>query len=152
MEVSWNAIEVPLKTARCTRKKQFKHRKDPKEYCPKTSQSYIWALVAHAMGNSCPAHGLPMPTWWAADARVTGTSRPTGGHKETNWWTEKVDTLPWLILIILAPLSALFPIFHHYREEIGLKKPMRLQWDFNETSWLKNREVSFLISYYISSI
>ena len=46
--------------------------------------SYIWALVAHAMGNSCPAHGLPMPTWWAADARVTGTSRPTGGHKETN--------------------------------------------------------------------
>ena len=48
------------------------------------NESDIWALVAHAMGNSCPAHGLPMPTWWAADARVTGTSRPTGGHKETN--------------------------------------------------------------------
>jgi len=45
---------------------------------------YIWALVAHTMGNSCPAHGLPMPTWWATDARVMGTSRPTGGHREIN--------------------------------------------------------------------
>ena len=48
------------------------------------NKPYIWALVAHVMGNSCPVHGLPMPTWWAADARVTGTNRPTGGHRETN--------------------------------------------------------------------
>lgn len=53
-----------------------------KRILPK-NESDIWALVAHTMGNCCPAHGLPMPTWWAADARVTGTSRPTGGHKET---------------------------------------------------------------------
>ena len=71
-------------------KKQFKHRKKivqtsqrAKRILPK-NKFYIWALVAHTMGNSCPVHGLPMPTWWATDARMTGTSRPTGGHKETN--------------------------------------------------------------------
>lgn len=64
-------------------KRLFKQRKAPKEYCPK-NKSYIWAFIAYTMGNSCPAHGLSMPTWWAADARVMGTSRPTGGHRETN--------------------------------------------------------------------
>ena len=61
--------------------KSVKTSQRAKRILPK-NKSYIWALVAHAMGNSCPAHGLPMPTWWATDARVTGTSRPTGGHRD----------------------------------------------------------------------
>ena len=39
----------------------------------------VWALIAHAMGNSCPTHGLSMPTWWAANAHVTGTNRTIEG-------------------------------------------------------------------------
>ena len=58
----------------------FKHCKESEEYCPKISQSDIWALVARVMGSGCPAQGLSMPTWWATDARVTGTSRPTEGY------------------------------------------------------------------------
>ena len=47
---------------------QLKHRKKSVKTSQKTqrilpkNKSYIWALVAHAMGNSCPAHGLTMPT------------------------------------------------------------------------------------------
>ena len=79
-----------MKYSTILEKSQFKHRKKSvktsqraKRILPK-NKSYIWALVAHAMGNSCPAHGLQMPTWWAVDARVTGTNRPTEGHRETN--------------------------------------------------------------------
>ena len=74
MEVSLNAIEVSLKTARCTRKStlnsakgQFKQRKDPKEYCPKTSPIFghslptLWAIAAQHTVFRCPRGGLRMP-------------------------------------------------------------------------------------------
>ena len=64
-------------------RKDSNQRTKSQRILPK-NKSYVWAFIAQTMGNSCPTHGLPMPTWWAADARVTGTSRPTGGHRETN--------------------------------------------------------------------
>ena len=49
------------------KKKQFKHRKDPKEYCPKTSPIFghslptLWATVAQHTVCRCPRGGLRMP-------------------------------------------------------------------------------------------
>ena len=48
-------------------KKQFKHRKDPKEYCPKTSPIFghslptLWAIAAQHTVFRCPRGGLRMP-------------------------------------------------------------------------------------------
>ena len=48
-------------------KKQFKQRKDPKEYCPKTSPIFghslptLWAIVTQHTGYQCPRGGLRMP-------------------------------------------------------------------------------------------
>ena len=48
-------------------KKQFKHRKDSKEYCPKTSPIFghslptPWAIAAQCTGYRCPLGGLRMP-------------------------------------------------------------------------------------------
>ena len=48
-------------------KKQFKHRKDPKEYCPKTNPIFghslptLWAIAAQHTVCRCPLGGLRMP-------------------------------------------------------------------------------------------
>ena len=48
-------------------KKQFKHRKAPKEYCPKTSPIFghslptLWAIAAQHTVFRCPRGGLRMP-------------------------------------------------------------------------------------------
>ena len=48
-------------------KRLFKQRKDPKEYCPKTSPIFgqllpiLWAIVAQHTGCQCPRGGLRMP-------------------------------------------------------------------------------------------
>ena len=48
-------------------KKQFKQRKDPKEYCPKTKSIFgqllptLWAIAAQHTVCQCPRGGLRMP-------------------------------------------------------------------------------------------
>ena len=48
-------------------KKQFKQRKDPKEYCPKTKSIFgqllptLWAIAAQHTVFRCPRGGLRMP-------------------------------------------------------------------------------------------
>ena len=125
-------------------KRLFKQRKDPKEYCPKISPIFghslltLWAIVARYTGCQCPRGGLRMPVWRAQADQPEGIERPTDELKKQ---THHHD-LSWLY-------------WHNHRTstgEIGLKKPMRLPWYINETSQLKNQEVSFLLLSYISSI
>ena len=122
----------------------FKQRKDSKEYCPKTNPIFgqllpiLWAIVAQHTGCQCPRGGLRMPVWRAQADQPEGIERPTDELKKQ---THHHD-LSWLY-------------WHNHRTstgEIGLKKPMRLPWYINETSRLKNREVSFLLLSYISII
>ena len=97
-----------------------------------------WAIVAQHTGYQCPRGGLRMPVWWAQADQPEGIERSTDELKKQTHHND----LSWLY-------------WHNHRTstgEIGLKKPMRLQWYINETSRLKNREVSFLLLSYISSI
>lgn len=125
-------------------KKQFKQRKAPKEYCPKTNPIFghslptLWAIVAQHTGCQCPRDGLRMPVWRAQADQPEGIERSTDELKKQ---THHHD-LSWLY-------------WHNHKTstgEIGSKKPMRLPWYINETSWLKIQEVSFLLLSYISSI
>ena len=48
-------------------KREFKQRKDPKEYCPKTKSIFgqllptLWAIAAQHTVCQCPRGGLRMP-------------------------------------------------------------------------------------------
>ena len=56
-----------IKDSTMHEKKQFKQRKDPKEYCPKTKSIFghslptLWAIAAQHTGCRCPLGGLRMP-------------------------------------------------------------------------------------------
>ena len=56
-----------IKDSTMHEKKQFKQRKDPKEYCPKMSPIFghslpaLWAMSAQHRGYRCPRGGLRMP-------------------------------------------------------------------------------------------